>query len=250
MSSWRGSVAAALLAASVLLAGPAAAQSPFVQELRSTATQYHRDPAGLDRIRDGLVQAVKTDAHPDNFIALGHVWYLWGEVRATTKDDKVAAYDRGREAGKRAAELAPRNPAARFWYLLNTARWGQGHGVVRSLFLLPTIRAELDAIKEIDPAYVPYYAVAGNVLAEVPGFVGGDLVKAEETFRTGLTLDRHYTALRIGLAKVLIKRGRTDEARRELQAVLDEPRPRNLAEWTVKDGREARALLASIASTP
>ena len=52
--------------------------------------------------------------------------------------------------------------------------------------------------------------------------------------------------MRVGLAKTLIRKGRLAEARTELQAVLDEKTPDNLADWTVKDSRRARELLESI----
>lgn len=67
-------------------------------------------------------------------------------------------------------------------------------------------------------------------------------------FRKGIELDPKHTGMRVGLAKTLIKKGRTPEARRELQAVLDEKEPRNPADWTLKDSRDARALLESIKS--
>jgi predicted Zn-dependent protease len=77
----------------------------------------------------------------------------------------------------------------------------------------------------------------------VPRLLGGDLARAEEMFRKGLELDPRYTMLRVGLGKTLIKRGRPDEARRELTAVVEETAPRNPADWTVKDVPEARRLL-------
>jgi predicted Zn-dependent protease len=80
----------------------------------------------------------------------------------------------------------------------------------------------------------------------VPGAFGGSLDRAEAMFRRGLELDPHFTALRVGLAKVLIKRGHTADARRELNAVLDEKRPTILSDWSVKDTRVARALLESL----
>lgn len=80
----------------------------------------------------------------------------------------------------------------------------------------------------------------------MPGLLGGDLGKAEEMFRKGLELDPRFTGMRVGLAKTLIKKKRIAEARRELEAVLVEKEPRNLADWTLKDSREARALLESI----
>jgi hypothetical protein len=52
--------------------------------------------------------------------------------------------------------------------------------------------------------------------------------------------------MRVGLAKTLIKQGRTAEARRELQAVLDEKEPQNLADWVMKDSKQARRLLESL----
>jgi Pyridine nucleotide-disulphide oxidoreductase len=77
----------------------------------------------------------------------------------------------------------------RFWYALNTARWGQTKGLMRSLFLLPTVQEEIQIILKLDPTFTPVYALAGHVLYEVPGLLGGDVKKAEEMFRKGLEQD-------------------------------------------------------------
>jgi tetratricopeptide (TPR) repeat protein len=227
-------------------AAPVAAQSPLVGELQVLATQYHHDPGRLDRVRDGLEQALRTDSHVANLIALAQVSFIWGDIRARSREEKLEAYDRGRRAGQRAVELAPRDPSAHFWYAINTARWGQVNGVVRSLFLLPTVRKELDTVLELDPKFTGAYIVSGNVFYEVPALLGGDLEKAEEMFRKALKLDARFTAARVGLAKTLLKTGRLAEGRRELQAVLAEKKPRNPADWTLKDSRDARELLAAI----
>jgi thioredoxin-like negative regulator of GroEL len=65
-------------------------------------------------------------------------------------------------------------------------------------------------------------------------------------FRKGLQQDSKFTGMRVGLAKTLITQGRVQEAQRELQAVLEEKEPRNLAEWVMKDVRQARHLLNGI----
>ena len=135
---------------------------------------------------------------------------------------------------------------AHFWYGTNTARWGQTKGVVRSLFLLPTVKQEIELIMALDPNFAPVYALAGNVYYEVPAVLGGDLDHAEQLFRKGLALDAKFTGMRVGIAKTLIRKGRIPEARKELQAVLDEKAPRSLADWTMKDAKDARALLESI----
>ncbi|MGH7342268.1 MAG: tetratricopeptide repeat protein, partial [Candidatus Rokuibacteriota bacterium] len=240
----RGVLVGSLLV--VALAVPAAAQSPLVAELETVATRYHENPGRLDTLRAGLAQAVTTDAHPANLIALARVSFIWGDIRAATPEQKLEAYDRGRQAAKRAVDLEPKNALAHLWYGINTGRWGQTKGVVRSLFLLPTVQEEIRIALELDPELTAAYALAGNVYYEVPSLLGGDLTRAHEMFRKGLALDSKFTGMRVGLAKVLIRQKRIAEARRELQTVLDETAPRNPADWTLKDSRDARQLLESI----
>lgn len=231
----------------VILAGavPADATSPYVTELASFFNRYHENPPRLDAIRAGLEAAIKTDPDAPNLLALAQASFIWGDIRATTEDEKLQAYDRGRQAAERVVELEPRNVWAHLWFAINTARWGQTKGVVRSLFLLPTVKREIKTILELDPSLPPAYSLAGNVYYEVPGPLGGDLETAERMFRKGLELDPRFTSLRVGLAKVLIKQGRVPEARQELQRVLDEKHPESPADWTMKDSTRAHALLDS-----
>jgi len=243
-------VRAALVLVALLLAPPAGgtaqAQSPLAAEVRAFAFRYHENPPRLDTLYTGLTEAVKTDSHLDNFLALAQAAFIWGDIRARTVEDKLAAYERGRQAGQRAVELAPRNALAHLWLAINAGRWGQTKGVLRSLFLLPTVREHMDAALELDPKLLPAYTLAGLVYAEVPVLFGGDLEKSEALFRKALALDARWTSARVGLARTLLKRGRGDDARRELEAVAAEREPRNLADWTMKDSREARELLATL----
>jgi predicted Zn-dependent protease len=222
------------------------AQSPLVAALAVVAMRYHEDPARLDTLRDELEQAARTAPDIDTLIALARVCFIWGDIRATTVEQKLEAYDCGRHAARLAVERAPRSAAAHFWFATNTARWGQTNGVLRSLFLLPTVQEEISTVLDLDAGFTAVYALAGHVYYEVPRLFGGDLDRAERMFRKGLAQDPRFTGLRVGLGKTLIKKGRLAEAHRELQAVLDEAAPTNLADWTVKDVAEARALLGSI----
>ena len=241
-----GVVAVALTLA---FGSPALAQSPLVAELERTATRYHEDPTSLDALRDRLARAVASDARVDHLVALARVCFLYGDARAATAEEKLAAFAQGRQAASRAVEAEPRNAAAHFWYATNTARWGQTKGVLRSLFLLPDVRRGIETVLELDPTFTAVYSLAGYVDYEVPGLLGGDLARAERMFRKGLEQDPRFTGMRVGLAKTLIKRGRAPEARRELETVLDERSPSNPADWAVKDAPEARRLLDSLRST-
>ncbi len=222
------------------------ADSPLAAEVRALTTRYHEDPARIDALRAAMTQAVQTDPQVDNLLALAQICFLYGDVRAKSQEEKLDAYEQGRQAAKRAAEAAPKNARAHFWYATNAGRWGQTKGVLRSLFLLPEVKRGMETALELDPRFPPAYSLAGTVYYEVPGLFGGDLEKSEALFRKGLEVDPHFTGLRVGLARTLIKRGRTADAKRELQAVLDEKTPSNVADWTLKDSREARTLLDSL----
>jgi tetratricopeptide (TPR) repeat protein len=223
----------------------AGAETPS-EAARALVARYHEDPAAIDRARDLLERALAQDHQPDTMVMLSYVYFLVGDVRATTPEDKLAAYDKGREIGKRAVELAPRNPDAHVWYGINTGRWGQTKGIMRSLFLLPTVREQVDATLALDPRNLRALSLSGNVFLEVPRIAGGDREKAEAQFRKALEIDPHFTVARVDLARVLIATGRAAEARRELQRVIDERQPNNVADWTVKDLPRARELLGSL----
>jgi len=235
----------ALLAVVLAAAASAWAQTP-VEAARALVARYHEDPTALDRARDLLDAALARDRKVETMAMLSYVQFLIGDVRATTAEDKLAAYDRGREIGKRAVELAPKSHDAHLWYAINTARWGETKGVLRSLFLLPTIREELGILLELDPRSVRAHILAGNVLLEVPGFAGGDRVKAEEHFKKALEIDPRFTNARVDLARVYIADARYADARRELSRVVDETSSSVLADWTLKDAPRARKLLESI----
>jgi len=234
-----------VVASLVLVPSTALGQSP-VESARALVARYHEDPSLIDRARDLLEAALARDRQVDTMVMLAYVHFLYGDVRATTTEDKLAAYDRGREIAKRAVELAPRNPEAHVWYGINAGRWGLTKGVMRSLFLLPTVRQEADTTLELDPKNLRALALSGNVFLEVPGLFGGDRAKAEQQFRKALEIDPHFTVARVDLARVLIASARYAEARQELQRVVDEPAPNSIADWTAKDRPRARQLLESL----
>jgi tetratricopeptide (TPR) repeat protein len=240
----RASAIVALLA--LALSVTAAGAESVVDTARALVARYDEEPARIDRARDLLERALASDRRVDTMVMLSYVCFLQGDIRATAAADKMAAYDRGREIGKRAVELAPRNHDAHLWYAINTGRWGQAKGMMRSLFLVPTMREEVDTILALDPRSVRGHSLAGNLMLELPGFAGGDRTKAESHFKQGLEGDPHFTVLRIDLARVHIANGRYADARRELTRVIEERAPTNVADWTVKDAPRARELLASI----
>src|SRR5438552_16925145 len=230
----------------VLLVPLRASAATPVADAQALISRYDEDLTAIERASDLLEAAVMRESQVETMIMLSYVSFLWGDIRATTPEDKLAASARGRELGKRAVELAPRNHDAHLWYAINTGRWGQTKGVLRSLFLLPTVREEIQILLQLNPRSVRAHSLAGNVAMEVPGLFGGDKEKAEEHFKKGLAIDPKFTVLRTDLARLYIATGRYAEARGELQQVIAETAPTNVADWTVKDLPRARKLRAAI----
>lgn len=228
-----------------LLAVPgASAASSLVDEVARVATSYHEEPARLDALRTALEARIAASEDVPHLIAAARVNFLWAEVRAKTADDKLAAYDRGRQLADRARQAAPKNPGAHFWFAVNTGRWAGAKGAWRALSTLRMIREEVELTLELDPGYTDGYAFLGTMYRRLPWFLGGDNTRAESFYRKGLEQDPSYTGLRMGLAKILLATGRRDEARTELRLVVAEKAPRNRAEWTLEHAPEAAKLLA------
>jgi tetratricopeptide (TPR) repeat protein len=241
----RMSPVAVVAFASLVTTAPVFAQTP-AETARGLLARYDQDLTRIDRARDLLEAALAKEQRVDTLVTLSYVYFLVGDLRARGDDEKLTAYERGRKLGERAIELAPRDEEAHLWYGINTGRWGQTNGILQSIALLRTVRKEIETILEINPQSVRGRSLAGNVLMEVPGFLGGDRAAAEKQFRRGIEHDPHFTGIRVDLARLLIGDGRYDEARRELTRVLEERTPTYIADWNVKDRPRATELLESI----
>jgi tetratricopeptide (TPR) repeat protein len=231
------------------LVGPAAAQTPL-QAADALLERYHEDLRDLDRARDVLAAAAERESDPAVLTTLARAWFLIGEFRARGDEQRLAAYERGRDAGRRAVALAPRSERAHVWYALNQARWAETRGLVRALAAVRELRGEAQVILSLDAASVEGHALAGGLDAELPGMLGGDRARAEAHFRRALEADPHRTGARIELARLLIAMRRPVEAQEELRRVLDEPEPSDRPYWALRDVPRARALLESLGIRP
>jgi len=240
-----------LLLTALLLLGdlaPALAQTATPAEsARAMLRQYQEDPARIDRARD-LLEAHVAGGAADlpTLLALARAWFLFGEERAKTEDDKVAAYERARDYAKRATELAPNDSEAHIWYAITLGSWSQAKGLLRSALALRDLRKQVDIVLRLDPNNIAAHVMAGSIARELPLVLGGDSKEAEEHFRTAQRLDPRQTGVRIELAQLYINLGRYAEARQQLQSVLAERAPTDRPRWTLKEVPRARQMLESI----
>jgi len=229
-----------------LLAGaaPVDAEDP-VAAARALLAAWHEDPARIDRARTLLESAAAAEPSVPTLVELSRAWFLTGDFRAQSTSERLAAYERGREAARRARDLTHNEPAY-FWYAINTGRVAELTGVVHSLGLVSTVRESSQQILRLNPSSVDGLILAGGLAAELPGFMGGDRAKAESYFTRALELDPHKTGGRLELARLYMATRRWTDARRELERILSEPAPSDLPRWTISEIPRARALLAEL----
>jgi tetratricopeptide (TPR) repeat protein len=240
-----------LLATLLLLGGvaPAAAQTATPAETaRAMLRQYQEDPARIDRARDLLEAHLARGGVADvpTLLTLARAWFLWGEERAKTEDDKVAAYARARDYAKRATEMAPNSADAHLWHAITLGTWSQAKGLLRSALALRDLRKEVDTVLRLDPNNIEAHIMAGSIARELPVLLGGDTKDAEEHFKTAQRLDPRLTGVRIELAQLYINMGRHAEARQQLHSVLAERAPTDRPRWTLKEVPRARQMLETI----
>ena len=232
----------------VLNAAPEAPAQTPAETARTMLRQYQDDPTRIERARDLLEAAVAKGTGTDvpTLLALARAWFLYGEERAKTAETKIAAYERARDVAKRATELAPQNPDAHLWYAITLGTWSQAKGLLRSALALRGLRTEVDTVLRLDPNNVDAHIMAGSIARELPIVLGGDRKQAEEHFKTARRLDPRLTGARIELAQLYINMGRYQDARLELQGVLDERAPTDRPRWTLKEVPRARQMLEAI----
>lgn len=236
-----------MLTLGLLVVGPApasAADTGLLPRMERLLTHYHEDQSRLDAGRVELETAVASQPSVPLLVMLAHISYVWGDIRGSTSDAKIQAYERGRQVADLALQRDPRNADARFWRAANLGRWLERHKL-RAATQIGSLRDEMQAIIRDHPDYAGAYGFLGYFYYRAP-WPWGDRDEAMKMFRQGLDRDRRDTGMRVGLARTLVDKGLLNDARAELRRVLDEKAPSNLADWTLRDAPDARKLLESL----
>jgi tetratricopeptide (TPR) repeat protein len=233
-----------LMMLGALAASPATAADEALTTAQGLLSAWHEDPIRVDRAR-ALLEAAP-DPSADTLAELSRVWAITGDFRLRNENERVAAYERGVEAAKRAIAAAPRNDKAHLWLAINNGRIAEIKGVSRALGLVGTIREESETVLKLNPTNVEGLILAGGLAAEMPIFMGGDRAKAETLFKRALELDPRLTGGRFELAKLYVATRRWTDAQRELQSIVDEAAATDVPRWTVSDRPRARAMLADL----
>lgn len=164
--------------------------------------------------------------------------------------DQRREYERGVEAGRRAAALEPGRPEGHFWMAANMGALAESFGLRQGLKYRGAIKDALEAVLRIDPSFQQGSAdrALGRWYFKVPGLFGGSREKALEHLHRSLAYNPHSTASHYFLAETLLEMNRRDEARAAIQQVLAAPVDPAWAPEDEEFKAKARALLPTLSS--
>ena len=215
------------------------------------ASQLYADRANLASARRAaeIWRAELAAGGPGAFDAarkLGRADYWLGEH--APEAERRAAFEEGIEAGRKAIALQPNLPDGHFWAAANMGGLAESFGLRQGIKYRKPIKEGLETALRLDPAFLQGSAdrALGRWYFRVPRLFGGNHTEAERHLRESLKYSPNSSASLYFLAELLLDDGRKNEARAELQKVLDAPLD---PEWGPEDRdfkQKAAKLLATL----
>ncbi|HEY0322122.1 MAG TPA: TRAP transporter TatT component family protein [Pyrinomonadaceae bacterium] len=206
-----------------------------VAELITRADQLYNERADLQKVREGasVLRQART-AEPGNYEAawrLARMNYFLGE-HTTDSSERDKAFSDGEAAAKAAIALSANKPDGHFWLGANLGGQAE-HSALTGLSAAPDIRREMETVIKLDEGYMAgsAYMVLARIDLETPTVMGGDPKKAVELLEKGLKFGETNPLLRYYLAQAYIKTNHKDEARKQLETVINmQPDPNYVPE--------------------
>lgn len=216
-------------------------------ELVAQAEKLYEQRADLQRAREGVIilrRAAASDTGSyDAAWRLARLDYYLG-AHTSDKSERDRAYEDGVEAGQRAVKLEEGKPEGHFWLGANLGGRART-SMLNGLSAVDEIRREMGRVIELDEGFEggSAYMALGQVDLEAPRMIGGDPKRAVETLEKNLRFGERNALYHLRLAQAYLAVNRQDDARRELERVLNmTPNPAYLPEYD-DAVREARKLL-------
>jgi tetratricopeptide (TPR) repeat protein len=159
-------------------------------------------------------------------------------------DEKESILARGLTLAEAAVESDDTDAKAHLAVFCTLGRQMQLHALsLGSLVGVRRLRKEIDRALALAPNNPEVLTAKGAFLAELPGFLGGDLDEAEHLLRRAIAADRSFAHAHLSLAQVLAAREARDEARLEVRQALATATARSAS----FDQEKAQALLVTLA---
>jgi tetratricopeptide (TPR) repeat protein len=224
------------------------AEGVNLSELFAHADQLYAQRESVERVREAV--AVMRRARALDFGNYEAAWksakfgYYLGEHE---KEEKLRAeaFREGIAAGEAAVRIEPNKPEGHFWLGANLGGRARLQGPLYALASVPDIRKEMEAVIKLEEGFQAgsAYLALGQIDLELPEVLGGNRERAVENLEKGLRFGEDNALLRLRLAEAYLNVKRTEDARKQLNAIFKlKPSPDYLPEYKQAEA-EARALL-------
>jgi tetratricopeptide (TPR) repeat protein len=163
---------------------------------------------------------------------------------AAIREERRVWADKARAYGAQAVAFLPNRPEAYALYAESLGQWAQVRKNVRSL---KAVRQAVENLKKsiaLDPHYAYAHMLLASFYHESPALLSvGDKDKALEEAKTAVAAGPGYAINHLVLARCYLDRGKKEEARKELETILQLTPPQDAIPETRSDQQTAREML-------
>lgn len=236
-------LAAMAVMALVLSAGPAPAQD-YLKQANDLFAQ-RADLAKAAQAAGLYEKALQAD--PKNEEAawrLARVQY-WIGKHQKTDDEKIAAFEKGIAAAKKAIAINPNSIGGHYWLGVSYALYGKAKGITKSLSLIDPIKEQMAAVIKLDPSYDKggAYRVLGRLYFKLPGLFGGSNSTAIKDLKAAIKYGPDRWLNHLYLAEVYLDEGENDKAKELLNKIIaGPPEPGLEPDWAEEKARAQQLL--------
>ena len=193
----------------------------------------------LGRLRD-------EPSSPELLVKVASTYFDLADDFLTDKVKRQAAYEEGAKAAKQAFQLDETNADAHFFHALNLGNAARLEGGTSGALVVKEIKSCVSRAIEINPKHAQALQMMGGMLLELPWFLGGNEKQAQEYLERAIAADGNYANARILVAKLYGKQGRIEDARKQLEAVIQAEHPHYRFAWERKYKPEAEQILKEL----
>jgi tetratricopeptide (TPR) repeat protein len=181
----------------------------------------------------------------DTLIRVARLSFLLGEL--SPKEEKSRYFEKGQYYSEILVKEKPYGPEGHYWLALNLCGLAEMGGARRGLKLVPEIVAELEKALKENAAYdhAGPHRVLGRIYFECPAWPlsVGNIPESYKHLSAAVAISPENSTNHLFLAETLFKMGKVEEARKELQQVLNGTRNALCQKFLEEDRQTALRLL-------
>jgi tetratricopeptide (TPR) repeat protein len=219
--------------------------------LKEVSAQRDEVPVGYPQSIEPELQALlgrlrDKPSSPELLVQVASTYFDLADDLLTDKVKRQAAYAEGAKAAKQAFQLDESNADAHFFHAVNLGNATRLEGVTSGALVVNEIKSCLSRAIEINAKHAQALQMMGGMLLELPWFLGGSEKMARDYLERAIASDGNYANARILVAKLYRKQGRIEDARKQLEAVIQAQHPHYRYTWERKYKPEAERILKEL----